>query len=131
MCQPDSEVNIREKPSKKSDVVAHAYMGDEIKLDGQRSGKWRHCIIPCENGEGWIREDFLSLEAPEDLGSGICQTTEPNVWARYSAAGKPRKRLKKGTVVKLYITTAEWSVTSQGFVMTQFLEELPAEDDSG
>ena len=133
MCQPDSEVNIRSGPSKRSEVVAHGYVGDRVELDGKRKGQWVHCIIPCEYGEGWIREDFISFDPPEDLGSGICETTNDNVWARYSAGGKRRKRLKKGSVVTLYFTAAGWSVTSEGFIATRFLEEIPAEkgDDPG
>lgn len=122
MCQPDSWVYIREKPSKKAPLAARGFMGFEVELDGRKSGKWVHCIVPCEYGEGWIREDFLSYCEPEEIGSENYKIRKNNTWARYSAGGRTRRKLQKGAKVKVYMKTAEWSVTSQGFIRTELLE---------
>lgn len=127
MCQPDSKVNIRERASKRSEVVAWGYAGDEIKLDGKKSGKWRHCIIPCETGEGWIREDYISFDPPEDVGTGVYVVTNDKVRARFSAdarKGTVRTILDRGDVIHVSMLTAEWCVTDQGFVKTRFLMEV-------
>ena len=124
MCQPDSRVNIREKASRKAEIVAIGYMGDKILLDGKKHGKWVHCIIPCETGEGWIREDFLSIDEPEDVGTGVFVVTNNKTFARRSAGGSIRKTLNKGDTVTVYMLTVEWSVTSQGFMKTRYLCEV-------
>ena len=124
MCQPDSQVNIRGGPGQRYSVVAHRYAGDRVLLDGKKRGKWVHCVLSCESGEGWIRRDFLSLDEPEDVGSGIFITTVGRVNARYSAGGGIRKKLKEGTALTVSMVTAEWCVTSQGFIRTEFLMEV-------
>lgn len=124
MCQPDSMVNIREKPDKNSDVVAWGYMGDEITLDGRKKGKWLHVIIPCETGEGWIRSDYVSEDPPEDVGSGVFRVEKNNTFARTSAGGKIRLRMKAGKELTVHMVTALWCVTSEGFVRTECLIEV-------
>jgi len=126
MCQPDSSVNVRERPNKHSEVVCEAYAGDRITLDGKKQGRWYHCLIPCEAGEGWIRGDFLSFYEPEYWPEGRkFETTAGNLNARFSIRGNIRKRLGKGVTLTVYLCSEEWSVTSQGFIQTKFLMELP------
>lgn len=125
LCQPDSKVNIREKPKKTAEVVAWGYAGDEIQLDGRKRGKWLHVIIPCETGEGWIRADYVSLDPPEDVGSGKFETLVNRVRVRASAGGRVIRRLKKGVTVTVSIVTAEWCVTNVGFIKTSCLMEVP------
>lgn len=121
MCQPDSQVNIRQNPSKHSEIVAHAFAGDRITLTGRKKGKWLHCIYPCENGEGWIRRDYISEDEPEDIQTGIFQIIGDEVNVRYSAGGKIFRKLDYGTTVRVSMVTAEWSVTEYGFIQTRFL----------
>jgi SH3-like domain-containing protein len=127
MCKPDSCVNIRSRPNKHSSVVAHAYMGDEITLTGKKYGKWRHCIFPCEAGEGWIRADYLSTDEPIDIGSGRFEVEKNRTLVRVSAGGKIIRRLNAGDVVSVYLITNEWCVTNKGFIKTECLVALPYE----
>ena len=113
-CQPDSFVNLRMFPSKKAEVVARLEMGQELKTDGKRQGHWLHW-------EGWIKEDFVFNDEPVILEHGNYEVTKDNVYARFSKGGRIRKKLMKGRKVTVYLLGDEWSVTSQGFIKTEFL----------
>lgn len=125
MCQPDSQVNIRARPKRGSEVVCVGFCGDRLELDGKRKGPWVHVIVPCESGEGWIHSGYLAIDdEPDDVGSGIFITLKDKVNARACINGRIRKKLKKGTRLEVYLLTGEWSVTSEGFVKTEFLIEV-------
>ena len=95
-----------------------------MELSGKKQGRWYHCLIPCEAGEGWIRGDFLSDFEPEIYPEGrTFRTTHGKVYARYSIRGNKRATLKKGAKVTVYMLADEWAVTSKGYIMTEFLEE--------
>ena len=71
--------------------------------------------------EGWIKEEFVFHDEPVILEHGNYEITKDRVFARYSINGKIRKVLNKGRHVTVYLLGQEWSVTSQGFIMTEFL----------
>lgn len=129
VCQPDSKVNIRQNPHRNSEVVAWGYMGDEIELDGRKSGVWLHCIIPCETGEGWIRKDYVSTDPPEELEEGIYIIEKNKTLARTSIGGKVRKKLKAGQTVEVYMVTALWCITEEGFIKTSCMVFQPKGDN--
>ena len=70
MCSPRGEVCVRSKPKRQSEEVGRVFSGDHIQLSGKRSGNWYHCYVPCEDGQGWIRGDYLSFEEPEIYEGG-------------------------------------------------------------
>ncbi len=127
-CNPNSLVNVRSKPSKHSEIVGNAWPGDKMPVI-ERKGSWVHVECSCEAGEGWIRSDFVSIWEPEDYGpeGAVYETICGNVFGRYSMRkGKNvySTLKKKGTRVLVYLMGAEWSVTSKGFIMTEFLTEV-------
>jgi len=126
MCQPKSEVSVRLSPNKHAEEVARTFPGQRIELDGRKVGRWYHCYLPCETGDGWIRGDHLSFTEPEIFEGGkLYVTTKKNLIARYSIKGNVfRKFKKKGVQVKVYLMADEWSVTSQGYIMTKYLEAV-------
>lgn len=130
MCNPESEVNVRNRPNKHATVEAHVYAGQKLELSGKKRGRWYHCYVPCEAGEGWIREDYLSFTEPEVYEDGrTFETTCGNLFARYSIKGNRCAKLKKGVRVTVYLAADEWSVTSRGFIKTEFLCEVPEDED--
>lgn len=124
LCQPDSYVNVRWSPSTKSSAEGQLYMGDEIQLDGEKSGKWLHCIVSTESGEGWIRSDYVCMDEPEETNESVYEITRNRTRVRASAGGRVIKMLKKGTRVTVYLKTEEWCVTNLGFIATEFLNEI-------
>ena len=125
MCQPDSEVVVRRSANRNSEEVARAFPADHVLLTGRKQGRWYEVDIPCEAGIGWIRGDFLSFYEPEVFEGGkTFRTTTKKLKARFSINGRTRRKFKNYTEVKVYLMADEWSVTSQGYIMTKFLEEV-------
>jgi len=129
MCQPNSEVVVRRSANRHSEEVARTFPADHVLLTGRKKGRWYEVDIPCEAGIGWIRGDFLSFTEPEVFEGGkLFRTTRKNLKARFSINGNIRRKFKwKGIVVRVYLMAEQWSVTSQGFIMTKFLEEVEHE----
>ena len=124
MCQPNSELVVRRSANKHSEEVARVFPGDRLLLTGRKQGRWYEIELPCENGGGWVRGDFLSFSEPDVFEGGkTFVTTAGNLSARFSIRGNVRKKFKKkGVQVTVYLMADEWSVTSQGYIMTRFLE---------
>lgn len=129
MCQPNSEVVVRRSANKHSDEVARVFPGDRVVLTGQKIGRWYEISMVCETGGGWVRGDFLSFSEPEVFEGGKkFVTTRGNLKARFSIRGNVRRKFKKkGVEVKVYLMADEWSVTSQGYIMTKYLEAVEDE----
>ena len=126
MCNPKSEVNVRISPKKKAESIAKVYPGQHIWLTGKKQGRWYQCSVPCEAGEGWIRGDYLSFYEPKIYEEGKTYvTTCSKLIVRYSIKGNKCGELSKGRRVTVYLIAEEWAVTSKGFIMSQYLEELP------
>ena len=124
MCQPDGEVRVRKKPSISSEEVARVYPMDEVVVDKVKNG-WSHVIIGCEAGEGW--NDHLTGSEPEFFPDGkIFIATRGKLAVRRSINGEIIKKIKKGTEVKVFYRSEDWSVTSIGYIKSEFLE---AEDE--
>ena len=129
MCQPDSEVCVRAFPKRSAEEVGRVFPGQHIDLSGKKRGRWYHCYITCEAGEGWIRGDFLSFYEPMDYGQEgkTFLTTNGKLYARRSIGGNKRTTLKKGEAVQVFLMADEWSVTDKGYIMTRFLTEAADE----
>lgn len=126
MCQPKGEVRVRKRPSIDSEEVARVYPMDEVEVD-KVQGRWRHITIGCETGEGWIRDDHLSATEPECFPEGkIFITTRGKLAVRKSINGEVKRKVKKGTKVKVFYKSDDWCVTDIGYIKTEFLE---AEDE--
>lgn len=124
------EVNIRRSPTRHSEVISVAESGYYIELTGKKVGRWYQCDVPCEAGVGWIRGDYLVFDKPVNYAGGkLMWTSRKNVYARYSIRGNKCAKLRKGTKVMVYMMSEEWSVTSRGFIMTKFLEEIEPDEE--
>lgn len=129
MCQPDSEVCVRSSPKRSAEEVGRVFPGQHIDLSGKKRGRWYHCYVSFEDGEGWIRGDFLSFSEPTSYGTEgkTFKATNGKLYARRSISGTKRTTLKKGEMVQVYLMADEWSVTDKGYIMTKFLAEVPDE----
>lgn len=126
MCQPNSEVMVRLSPNKHSEQTGRVFAGDRLELTGRKSGRWYEAYVSNEYGRGWIRGDYLSFSEPEVFKDGKqFRTTVGKLVARFSIRGNIRRKFKSaGAIVTVYLMADEWSVTSEGFIMTEFLEEV-------
>jgi len=126
MCQPKSEVIVRARPNKHADEIGRVFPGDHIELDGKKVGRWYHCYVMFEATDGWIRGDHLSFTEPDIYEDGKkFVTTRKKLVTRYSIKGNVFRKFKKaGVEVTVFMMADEWSVTSQGYIMTKYLEAV-------
>lgn len=119
LCQPDSFVYVREFPKKESRHAGFAQIGDKLTTDGQKRNGYLH--VDGFEGGGWIYAGFVT-ESPvtvEQTESEI--VSNGRVACRRYINGTRRRWLKNGQNLTVYARSAEWSVTSQGFIQTRFL----------
>ena len=121
MCQPDSYVNVRETPGKAGKVSGYLQLGDVIQTDGHRNGYTHVTGIGTEDGEGWVASGYIVTDAPQIETVEAWIDADGRVACRRAIGGNRRKWLHRGDALTLYASSAEWSVTSEGFVRTQYI----------
>ena len=125
LCKPDSEVIIREKPTKKSSEVGAVECGALIWTDWTEKNGWLHLIdADNETGEGWISEGYVVFEEPEIISRSMEVIDCKRVACRRYIDGKILRWAKRRSTVFVYVMTSEWAVTDKGYVMSQYLGEV-------
>lgn len=129
LCRPESlsgsnYVNIREKPSTGSAEAGRLFLGDRVETDGKKKNGFLHIInIGTETGDGWVSCRYL-VE-----GELIVETVEAvivgkgRVAVRAYPGGKRIGWIQPGETVTVYAWGDEWTVTSRGYIQTEFVEE--------
>lgn len=125
LCQPDSCVNIREKPRKNSTPIGEAYYCEEYSTDGKEKNGFLHLInVPAEVSEAWISKQYIVYDEPykpkHQTRNIIVE--QGKVAARRKIGSKVRTWLYCGDMVHVYAISTEWSVTDFGFVKTEFID---------
>lgn len=121
VCQPGDYVNVREKPSRKSEAVGYADAGDSVLIDGAEKNGYLRCYYIGEMGVGWIHKGYVVYDKPERVSITAKVNCKLRVRARQYIGGKRRAWLKKNDEVKVYWLSDEWCVTNKGFVKTKYL----------
>ena len=124
LCNPDSYVNIREKPSKRSHQAGFAYCGDDFRTDGRTRNGFLHVYAGTETGDGWISTGFIVYVKPEEVNETWIVDSNGRVAARSTIRGKRSRWLKKGKEVHVYYV-AEVAVTNFGFVDAEYVSPRP------
>ena len=121
LCQPDSYVNIRSHPGH-GEKVGFLDLGQQVTLDGTRQAGYAHIInASTESGEGWVSAAYIVTDKPA-VGTVRAWVDAPGrVACRRSIGGDRRKWLHGGDELVLYASSAEWSVTDQGFIRTEYV----------
>ena len=122
LCQPDSFVNVRMFPKKGSPEIGRLELGDKAWTDGKRKNGYLHLVNGQFECDGWISLGFVS-ETPVQTGKNRAKiASKGRVKARRSVNGTRRKWLKNDCLLWVFGYGEEWAVTSEGFVMTRFIE---------
>ena len=122
ICQPDSFVNVRERPRMHSRETGYLFLGDKVLSSGEKRNGFIRCYgLSTEAGEGWVYAGFLVEEAPEIGEWSAMVVSNGRVACRYSVGGDRRKWLKSGSEVTVY-AWGEWCATSEGFIKGEYLE---------
>lgn len=124
LCQPDSCVNIREKPKKTSTAFGEAECCDKYYTDGTIKNGYLHLVdLASETGDGWISNVYVIYDEPYKPVIQERTIISPSrVAARRTMGGKRRIWLNDGDIIHVYAISDEWCVTNQGFIKTQFID---------
>lgn len=124
LCKPGGEVNVRQAPKVKSQIVGCVFFADKIKTDGKEKNDFVHVIdLAAEENSGWIYKGLLVSDQPI-ASSGTCMVYNAGRVAcrKYaSTKSKVKKWLQDGSVVNVYAISEEWCVTDCGYIKTEFL----------
>ncbi len=123
MCQPGSEVLIRERPGKRAAVVGAVQSGDRMRTDQREKDGWLHVTgLASESGEGWIFEGYVVFTEPRETGAKMRIIGGGRVACRRWIGGKRKAWIRPGQEVTVYRMTGEWAVTNRGFIQSRYLE---------
>lgn len=123
MCQPDSEVVIREKPNKKSAVIGAVSGGTCMVTDGIEKDGWIHLVdIANESGEGWISSLYVVYSEVRTDRHIYPVKANGRVACRKFIEGTIRCWVQDEEELTVYLVSSEWCVTNKGFVLTKFID---------
>ena len=123
LCEPGSEVMIREKPGKLSTAVGSTVSGAELRTDWEESGNWIHLVeLNNETGEGWISLDYVVFDEPVRLDMEGAIKGKGRVACRKCIGGKRKAWASAGSEITVYWWSAEWCVTDRGYIQSKFVE---------
>lgn len=123
MCQPDSEVLLRERPDRKSSVVGALGSGAMVATDGEERNGWVHLTdIYNETGEGWIHGGYVVYSEARKDGHRYCVRSNGRVACRRYINGAKRCWIDNDEELTVYLVSTEWCVTDKGFVKTSYID---------
>jgi hypothetical protein len=122
ICQPDSYLNIREKPKKTANIGGWLYLGDRVETDGKMQNGYLHIVnASTESGDGWVAARYLMEDQPTvETVSGVIDS-KGRVAARIQPDGKRNRWMKPGDVITIYAHGSEWTVTNRGFIKSEYI----------
>ena len=123
MCQPDSYLTVREHPNKNSAEIGQLYLGDKADTDGKKKNGYLHIVdASTESGDGWVCARYLVEDEPVLVCEEGTITGRGRVAVRREPGGKRIRWMKPGDTVMIFAWSAEWCVTSKGFIDSDYLE---------
>ncbi len=126
-------VHLRSGPSRSAESLGLYYTGTAVE-SFQQNGDWTYVVIGAS--QGWIMTDYLSGDAPAQLGPWMTVDHSHSTWVNLRAAsamnGAVLQRLDNGTVVHVLGETADgWSYVEcrgvKGYIVSEYLEAMGAE----
>ena len=115
-------VNVRVKPSRKSDSVGRLDAGDSVLVSDTKKHGFLKCYGIGEYGEGWIHSGYIVYDKPEKVNCKAYSVSRGKLRARRYIGGKRLHWIKHMEEVRVYWISEDWCVTDKGFVESRFLE---------
>ena len=123
ICMPGDFVNIRTRPSSRSESIGRYEPGDIIWTDGVRKNGYLHCVdLHLEDSEGWIHEGYTVEDEPEYVNRDATIVCRGRLAARKNIGGKRTRWLKSGGTVHIWYWAGEWCLTNCGYLQSEYLE---------
>jgi len=130
LCSPTGSVNIRQRPSKSSQVIGWYEAGDRLTTDWETKGEYLHIVdASLEYSEGWISTRYVVFDEPRWMGGeGMTVIADGRVAIRQYIDG-PRVTGRAGwakpdSVLQVFWWSKEWSYTNRGFIRSEYLEVM-------
>lgn len=128
-CNPESVVNVREKPSSSSYLAGRMECGTKTRTDWEtqkdnRGRTWLHIVDQLEMDESWVCMDYVSETEVTVEEMGCVVLANGRVAARANPDGKRKKWLNPGQEVKVLAFNDNWALTNKGYVNWDYLEEV-------
>lgn len=125
MCKPGSRVEIRAKPKK--DGISEGWLecGDSFATDAVTENGWIHCYGVGDAEEGWIYLGYVTTHKPEKVGERYVCVANNRVACRKWMAGPQidgAEWMYNGQFCQVFVTDGEWSITSRGYIKSEWLE---------
>lgn len=119
----DSYVNVRQSPSRQSDVIGRFECGEQLTLDGKSKNGFLHCVdLSLEVSDGWIHSGYVVYDEPIKTNEPATIVSKGRLAARNMVKGDRLRWLKPLATVRVYYWSDEWCVTNCGYVQTKYLE---------
>lgn len=124
LCNPNSYVCVRAKPSGRGEIIGRFDAGDKIEVTDKKKNGFIKCInLSLEQEEGWICYGYVVYDEP--YVPHFTETyikSEGRVAARKTVNGDRRCWLKNNAKIKVYLASDEWCITNKGYIKTEFVE---------
>lgn len=119
---PDSHVNIRVKPNKRSEICGYLLFGYDVKVLNIKNG-WAYCEVSTEYSHGYIKAEYLTTSKPEIVDKDMIVSSDGRVAMRTYKDGDRCKWLKNGEEVHVYCMIDDWAITSNNwrFIKSEYL----------
>ena len=124
ICHPTSYVNIRKKPSGRSETVGYALTCWDLLTDGKKKNGFLHVYPACEEGEGWVSLKFVTYEEPQEVNCKARIVSTGRVAARTCIGGERIRWLHEDDEVYVYYIS-DWAYTNKGWVKAEFVDLIP------
>jgi hypothetical protein len=128
MCKPGSHVEVHRKPDKDSMVVGRLDPCDAFRTNGETKNGFLWCDVG-EDTDGWVYVGYVSTEEPEQVfGRYVCVANKQVACRRWIYGPRIEGRmgwLKNMSTVEVFYRTSEWSVTSRGYIQSEWLDYDP------
>ena len=127
ICQPDGEVNIREKPNIHGTVSGRLFFGDVVQVSNVKTDshgrKWCRVEDVTEWGHGWVCASYL-IDTPPTVEQYAVATVRASgrVAVRKEPDGERKGWIQPGETVAVSVSSASWCLTERGYIASEFLE---------
>lgn len=123
LCKPDSFVFARRNPTKQALELGRLELGDKVTLTGKKKNGYAECSgLTFEFQSGWIHTGYLVYDKPEKDGGLYRNCAHGRTALRRWVDGPRRAWASENTTFRVYARSAEWAVTSKGFIRVEFIE---------
>ena len=125
VCQPGDYVNVRLKPTTKSESIGRFETGYTAEVTGKTKDGFAHVKVSLEYDEGWIHAGYLVFDEPVwKAGALYVVRSNGRVACRKYVDGPRRCWVVDGSTLQVFWMAGEWAVTNKGFIKSEFIQPV-------